>query len=230
MPGSCSSTPAHRHLGAMRRIPSSTRWILARHAERRGCGRCGSPSTMRCPELLSAATAVLIGLRGRRPEPPFAGVPAHHVAEPCATRDCRAVWHAGIALPGPHRFGSRAERPEPDGVRSPRGRSGAIWPRERGGVPRDVLEGPPITSRTRRSSGGALCARHGDSTYRCGSLGSSLFGALFCGRAGLPYAFASRILRRHKCWRRSRCTAREFRPSATAQETYVMLRLQRVWR
>ncbi len=78
---------------------------LAQHAERWGFNRYWLAEHHGMPGIASAATSVLIGHvaggtthhpRGRR---------RHHAAQPFAAGDRRAVRHARVALPRPHRPG-----------------------------------------------------------------------------------------------------------------------------
>ena len=112
----------------------------------------------------------------------------HHAAEPLAAGDRRAVRHAGIALPGPHRPRPRPRARAP--TSSPRARCAATWSDRRrlpagraraAGATRPGRAGParsapcPAPARTCRSG----------SSARASSARSSP------PMLGLPYAFAS---------------------------------------
>ncbi len=152
-PIDCRSTlqPARRHADPVRRprpCPDCRRQrrrpvvptlaALAQHAEQLGFSRYWLAEHHGMPGIASAATAVLIGHVGARHLDHPRRRRRRHAAQPFAAGDRRAVRHARVALPRPHR-----PRPGPRaGLRpgAPRGRCGATSQSDADQFPQDVVE------------------------------------------------------------------------------------------
>ena len=177
------------------------------------------------PGIASAATAVVHRPRRRRhlDDPRRRG--RHHAAQPRAAGDRRAVRHAGVALPGPHR-----SRPRPRARHRPADRARAA-PRP-GGTARTPSRRTwsscrPTSARPARPERSAPCPAPA-STCRSGSSARASSARSSPPLLGLPFAFASHFAPDRCCGRRSRSTARDSsRPSSSAQP-YVDARRQRV--
>ena len=179
----------------------------ARHVESLGFSRYWLAEHHNMPGIASSATAVLVGHIAGAP-PPSAGFGRHHAAQPRPAGGGRGLWHAGRAVPGPHRPGP-GPRPAPTlppcAHRAPR--------------PRETEEDPSTRGRTGAPAGPGAAGRAHRAVPGAGTnvpiwlLGSSLFSAQLAAHMGLPYAFASHFAPR-MLLQALQLYRRLFRPSA----------------
>ena len=183
---SSTSSPIRRAATPPRR--SATRWTWPATPSGWATAATGWPSTTTCPASpaprprWSSATSPAARRRIR------VGVGRHHAAEPRAAGHRRAVRHARVALPRPHR-----PRPRPRARRRPahRPRPAPGPRRRRGHVPPGRRRAAGLLPPARPGQRGARRPRRGRCDVPVWLLGSSTFGARLAAELGLPFAFAS---------------------------------------